>query len=255
MYKLLGKYHKGCIKDSFDYRDFKYIPKLEISVDRPTSVDLRGPFMPDVYDQGNLGSCVSNAVMGSFQYLRRKEAKPDYMWSRLFNYWHSRVLESTPLEDSGCMIRDGIKTIATKGSCKESTWPYLIYKFKTCPSNTSFGEAEWHKGLKYESVNQSQTVMETRLFEGFPIIIGVDVYESFESSQVATTGYVPMPNIHREKYLGGHAMLVCGYDSILKLFLIRNSWGTGFGDKGYLYMPYDYLFFLGNDYWTMELVS
>ncbi|MBK7996586.1 MAG: C1 family peptidase [Blastocatellia bacterium] len=79
------------------------------------------------------------------------------------------------------------------------------------------------------------------LAEGNPIIFGISLYESFDSHR--RKGLVPMPSrkeASREDH-GGHAMLCVGYSDADRTFIVRNSWGRSWGDKGYCYIPYDYL--------------
>jgi C1A family cysteine protease len=91
------------------------------------------------------------------------------------------------------------------------------------------------------------------LAEGFPFVFGFTVYEAFESSAVARSGLVPMPR-RGERALGGHAVLVVGYDAAVKKFLVRNSWGAGWGKEGYCWMPFAYLADrnLADDFWTIR---
>ena len=90
--------------------------------------------------------------------------------------------------------------------------------------------------------------MKTALAESLPVVIGIDVYESFESDEVAKTGIVPIPG-KKEQLLGGHAVCVVGYDDSKNWLIVRNSWGTSWGNKGYFYLPYKYHDLLG-DMWT-----
>jgi C1A family cysteine protease len=98
--------------------------------------------------------------------------------------------------------------------------------------------------------------MKACLASGYPIIFGFTVYESFESQQVANTGIVPMPG-HHESVLGGHAVLCVGYDDSTQRFIVRNSWGDSWGDKGACYMPYAYLLSrsLASDFWTIKTTN
>jgi C1A family cysteine protease len=65
---------------------------------------------------------------------------------------------------------------------------------------------------------------------------------------------MPGPN---EQTIGGHAVLAVGYDDSQNWFIIRNSWGTGWGMQGYFTLPYDYLTNdnLADDFWTIRLVQ
>jgi C1A family cysteine protease len=94
------------------------------------------------------------------------------------------------------------------------------------------------------------------LASGFPIVGGFSVYSSFESDQVAKTGIVPMP-AKNESQLGGHCVLIVGYDDAKQWFIIRNSWSDTWGAQGYCYMPYAYWTnpSLASDFWQIDLIS
>jgi C1A family cysteine protease len=94
------------------------------------------------------------------------------------------------------------------------------------------------------------------LASGYPFVFGFTVYSSFEGAKVAQSGIVPMPG-SAEKPIGGHAVLAVGYDDDTREFLVRNSWGPGWGIKGYFKMPYAYLTApkLATDFWTIRGVD
>jgi C1A family cysteine protease len=150
------------------------------------------------------------------------------------------------------MIRDGIKTLVKQGVCAEKKWPYVITKFDKKPSAACYADAAGHEVVAYARIQTLQD-MRTCLADGYPFVFGFTVYESFESAQVAKTGVVPMPKA-KEKVLGGHAVLAVGYNDAQKRFLVRNSWGTGWGMKGYFTIPYDYVADrnLADDFWTIR---
>jgi C1A family cysteine protease len=235
------------LPDLPDQRDYKFIPT---AVKLPDSVDLR-PQMPPVYDQKTLGSCVSNAIAGASEFLWMK-AKNEIVPSRLFIYYNGRVIENTVNQDSGLSCRDGIKSMANNGTCPETEWPYTISKFKNKPTAKCYTDAIKHKALKYQSVSQTLTDMQSVLASGYPFVIGISVYTSFESAAVAANGIVPMP-AKKEKLLGGHSTLVCGYDNSKQWFIVRNSWSASWGAAGYFFLPYTYLTNsnLSSDFWVI----
>jgi len=200
----------------------------------PASVDLRSKF-PTVYDQGALGSCTANALCGAFAYNA-----PGFAGSRLFLYYNERVIIGTVNYDSGAYLRDGIKTLKVQGLCAETLWPYIISKYRTKPTAACYTAALKNIVLTAQNIPPTLASMKQALTLGFPFVLGFRVYSSFESAQVAQTGIVPVPNTSTEKLLGGHAVCIVGYDDVKQCFICRNSWGSGWGDKGYFYAPYAY---------------
>jgi len=251
-----GKYlgHYGWMPDVPDQRDLVFAATRVISL--PPSVDLR-PGCPPVYDQGQLGSCTANAIAAAIQYeqIRQKEPKP-FAPSRLFIYYNERVMEHTVGQDAGAQIRDGIKSVNHIGACSETDWPYVIANFTRKPPPRAFKDAPLGKAVSYQRVAQTLDQMKGCLAAGFPIVLGISVYESFESPQVATSGVVPMPT-SSEKLLGGHAILAVGYHDAEQRFIMRNSWGTSWGLRGYFTIPYTYLTDsnLCDDLWTIQMVA
>jgi C1A family cysteine protease len=249
--KVVRRY--GYIPDIGDHRDKRRAYKLA-DFDTPPKVDLREK-MPEVYDQGHLGSCTANALAGAYQYTLIKEVKEVFMPSRLFIYFSERQMEGTVGVDAGAQIRDGIKSLADRGVCDEAIWPYLVDRFTTKPPTLCYTEAMKHKVATYERIDQSRNFLKATLAKGFPVVFGFTVYESFEAPEVARTGIVPMPGMH-EPVLGGHAVLLVGYDDDTSKFIVRNSWGPHWGDKGYCYFDYEYLIHpdLAADFWAVEFI-
>jgi C1A family cysteine protease len=204
----------------------------------PTKVDLREQMSP-IVDQGELGSCTANAIVsGLREYLlvhTKMEWKP---LSRLFLYWHEREIEGHINEDSGAYIRDGMKALQQIGVCPESDYPYVIAEFRDIPTPTAESDAAQYRITEYNRIPDLYA-LKAALAEGLPVVIGVLIYESFESPEVARTGQVPYPKKSIERVLGGHALLAVGYEDAANCVIVRNSWGTGWGDNGYCFMPYE----------------
>lgn len=246
----------GWTRDLPDARDFQYTaPLARYPHGLPKSVDLRSE-CPPVYDQGQLGCCTGNGIAGAIEFDQRKLGKKAFTPSRLFIYYNERVIEGTVSQDSGAQIRDGIKTVATIGAPPETDWPYNISAFTDKPPASAYADAKLDLVTTYSRVSQNLTQMQGCLAEGFPFVLGFTVYESFESQAVAESGIVPMPTTG-EKVVGGHCVVAVGYDDTKRAFIIRNSWGTGWGLHGYCYMPYEYLITanLASDFWTIRSVT
>lgn len=241
----------GWLRDLPDQRDHLYRLRHPAPGSLPLSVDMRG-MCPAVEDQGTLGSCTAQALVGALEFLEQKDNLPFVDLSRLFLYYNERALIGTISSDSGAMLRDGIKTLAKDGICKETRWPYVVSRFKRKPTKACYREAADHQITSYERL-ETLNDMHSCLAAGFPFVFGFSVYESFESQEVARTGVAPMPGPD-ERVLGGHAVLAVGYDEKTARFLVRNSWGTRWGQAGYFTMPFAYLEDRGlsDDFWTIQ---
>lgn len=241
----------GWLPDIPDQRDHLYGAVRKIPKTLPAKMDLRLLCSP-VEDQQDLGSCTANALAGALEFLMRRDKVTFADMSRLFIYYNERVIEHSVKTDAGAMIRDGIKTLAKQGACTEKHWPYDIARFAVKPTKACYSVALKYQILSYSRLS-SLDEMRTCLAEGFPFVFGFSVYDSFETQQVAKNGVVNMPK-PGERMLGGHAVLGVGYDDAAKRVIVRNSWGAGWGRKGYFTMPYDYLADrnLSDDFWTVR---
>ena len=246
----------GWLPDLPDQRDHLYAAPIVNLTTLPPKTDLRSK-CPPIYDQGQLGSCTANGIAAALQFDRMKQKlTPNFNPSRLFIYYNERVIEHTVDTDSGAQIRDGIKSVGHQGDCPETEWPYDIAKFAKKPSAGCYKDAIKYHAVQYQRVVQTLNQMKGCLASGYPFVFGFTVYESFEGQPVAKSGTVPMP-APSEKVLGGHCVVAVGYDDGHQRFIVRNSWGTGWGTKGYCTMPYAYLTDanLASDFWTIRLVS
>lgn len=246
----------GWKKDKLDPRDHRMLMAPRLMESLPSSVDLGGNCGP-VFDQGQLGSCTGNAIAAAFQYdLKVQGCSIIFTPSRLFVYYNEREMEGTVYEDSGAEIRDGMKAVATFGVCDEALWPYNVDIFTTKPPPAAYSSASEHKAILYQKVDQTEDGIRAALASGFPIVFGFNVFEAFESEEVAQSG-VLMPPFVGERPVGGHAVLAVGYQDDVRRIKVRNSWGPDWGMGGYFTMPYDYITNpdLASDLWVMQRVQ
>jgi C1A family cysteine protease len=247
----------GWNRDLPDHRDvFHQFGEVDLDKSIINMVDLRSK-CPEVYDQGTLGSCTANGIGGAYHFdeLRQNSLSP-FIPSRLFIYYNERAMEGTIESDSGASIRDGIKSIATVGVCDEKDWIYNIQSFTLQPSQLCYDSAKNNKAIQYKRVLQDEVQLKQCLNLGLPVIFGFSVYESFENDDVKTNGIVVMP-AKTERLMGGHCVMLVGYDNNRKVWIVRNSWGSQWGDNGYCYMPFEYLLSsdLASDFWTVQKIS
>jgi C1A family cysteine protease len=245
----------GWVPDLPDGRDLLYAAPPKALGKLPPKVDLRSK-CPPVYDQGQLGSCTANAIGAAFEFDQMKQRRKAFTPSRLFIYYNERAIEGTVDSDSGAQIRDGVKSVAKQGVCPETQWPYEIEEFRKKPPRPCYTEGRKNQAIQYLRLTQALSQLKGCLAEGFPFVFGFAVYESFESAEVAKSGHAPMPKAH-ESMLGGHAVLAVGYDEANQWFIVRNSWGKGWGMQGYFTLPYPYLLqpSLSSDFWTIRQVE
>ena len=239
----------GWIPDVPDGRDYLYNSAGPRKPKLPRIVDLRSLCSP-VENQGALGSCTANALAGNLEFLDRQGDGVHEDMSRLFIYYNERALLGTTGVDSGASLRVGIKTLVKAGSCAERSWPYDIELFAIRPPAACYEEALPRRIESYSRIEGLDGMLGC-LAEGFPFVFGFAVYESFENDETRRTGLVKMPGAS-ERMLGGHAVMAVGYDLVAERFLVRNSWGTSWGDSGYCRMPFEYLETLAADFWTVR---
>jgi C1A family cysteine protease len=261
----------GWIADLPDHRDFVYGAPAAVAAALPPKVDLRKTkLLPAVYNQGRIGSCTANAIAGALQFTRHKEGhSPDFTPARLFIYWNERNVEHTVPLDNGAQIRDGIKVVNKLGVVPESEWTYddtpanpnthlwpAGAKPALRPPPAVFTDAKNYQAIGYQRILRALSQFKGVLASGYPFVFGFTVYASFESAAVAQTGKLNLP-APKEDCLGGHAVLAVGYDDSSQRFIVRNSWGSGWGQAGYFTMPYAYLLDgnLSDDFWTIRVVE
>ena len=247
-------------KQSIDVRDIKF--KLEytqlISLHLPSILKLNDNIKLPVLSQGDLGSCTANAISNAILYDLKKNKKMPYQPSRLYIYYFSRFLEDNVDDDSGCNLRDAMKAIVKFGACDELLYPYKIQKFNKMPNKICIKQGKQRiKKIKYMSVCQNLNTIKNCLFNNYPIILGIELYDSSESDESLKSGNIQIPNVSNETYIGGHCILLMGYNDEKKIFYFLNSWGADAGENGYFYIPYSYILDskLAMDFWIIQSVN
>ena len=272
------KYGMGWLPDYPDFRDYHEehqgiqpmlapagISKRAARI--ATSADLR-QWCPPIEDQGNLGSCTAHAGVGLVEYYEKKAFGRYLDASRLFLYKVTRnLLHWTG--DTGAFLRSTMGGLVLFGVPPEEYWPYKISDFDKEPPAFCYAFAQSYQAIKYfrhDPPGTAQDVLLERikayLSAGHPSMFGFTVYSSI--AQADSTGKIPYP-CKGERIEGGHAIAAVGYDDKMKIkntgscgvettgaLLIRNSWGTGWGDGGYGWLPYEYVLKgLAEDFWSI----
>ena len=250
-------------------------PKKLSASDLPNIIDNRQYCSP-VENQGRLGSCTANAGVGMYEYMEKKAFGNYIDGSRLFLYKATRLLMGDEGRgDSGAYIRTTLGAIRLFGIPNEEYWPYSdeATKFDIMPDAWlwAFGQSFQsikHFRLDYSSDGQQNIQrMKEYVANGYPLDFGFTVFSSYSDSNT-NGGIFPYP-VATESVVGGHSVLIVGYDdnkiaknnrdgsSKTGCFLLRNSWGTSWGDHGYGWLPYAYFMpgangdVLADDVWTI----
>jgi C1A family cysteine protease len=278
----------GWLPDYPDFRDFtpekgsppagedRNVPQLLAQLDcaapaaqLPGTVDLREGFSP-IENQLTLGSCTANAGVGLLEYFERASSGRSLDASRLFLYKATRDLMGQT-GDTGAFLRVTMQAMVLFGIPPEEYWPYDVTAFETEPSAFCYAFAQNYRTVQYYRLDPPEVTdreallgrIKTNLAAKLPSMFGFTVYASYAQA-AAAGGAFPMPT-GGERRVGGHAIVACGYDDAKQIqnaapgatptvgaLRIRNSWGTGWGDDGYGWLPYEYVRQgLATDWWSV----
>lgn len=263
-----------------DLRDYTEIhPKIETVIQKlaladssllPDKVDLR-QWCSKIQDQGKLGSCTAHAAAGIIEYFERRSFSKEIGASRLFIYKNARNLRKVT-GDKGAYLRDTMAALVICGVPSENYWEYTDNDpdFDREPSSFIYAVADNYEALQYfchDSLGTSQSSAELLssvkryLVTGIPSMFGFYGFSSFTQADIP--GGIPYPSLD-EQAQWGHAVVAVGYDDTIKIknikynqettgaLLIRNSWGSNWGDQGYGWLPYDYVLNkLATDFWSL----
>lgn len=232
----------GCRRDTKDARDRlmrAYLPVAKL----PKKIDYTQKMTP-VRDQGDEGTCVAfSSAAGMKEYQEQIDWKKYMELSPRFLYSLCKKIDGEPGSE-GTQIRFAMKVLKAYGVCEEKYWPYAPHQ-SNGPKPGASADAKKFKELSYARILGLDELKLSIVSKG-PCVIGI---ECFRGIMKTRTDRVPMP-APGERTLGGHAICAVGYDDAAKLLKFKNSWSAAWGDRGYGYLPYNYVNKYMMDAWS-----
>lgn len=199
----------------------------------PLSVEIAD--LPEVYDQGAVGSCTAQALVGACEILAHRAGYAPERPSRRALYWRERSVEGSVAEDAGAILADGVEALRV-GWIDEARWPHA-----------TAWDASWIAAppppgeFSPRLINAEALVIDARdvaweIACGHPVAVGLRVTRAWEDLDGDT---LPGPE---GDSIGGHAVTLVGFDrGERRSFLVRNSWGSAWGDGGYAWLPFSWI--------------
>ncbi|WP_020470370.1 C1 family peptidase [Zavarzinella formosa] len=235
----------GCTPDLPDPRDAGFANTI---TDLPDHMQLDSPM--EVRNQGSLQACTSFAVAAAVRFAQIKQGLEDFEPSPLYVFFNTRSIEGHQSLNVAVAPRDAIKAVASDGSCKEEDFPYDESKFSVPPPQNCFLFGRDNKVVTYLRVPPDLTSLKSCIAQGFPFILAFTAFSGFRN--IGSDGMIPPAS---GAPIGGHCMLVLGYDDADQIFMCQNSFGEDFGNQGFVFMSYAYLLQNQFDIWTITQVQ
>lgn len=226
-------YTLGAHKSKFDPRDWKFKKVFTNFVGAqplPLTLDLRDK-LPQIRDQGNIGSCVAFASSAMKDFQEKTITSPLFIYSQRVN---------KPAE--GMFVRNALEILKSEGTVEEKIFPYKTELENIPPSKEIISEAKKYEIKSYAKIN-SVDEMKNALVHYGPVLIAIDVYNFGSNPWIKYQ--------KNDRLLGGHALAIVGYTQ--DSFIIRNSWGTNWGEKGYTYLNFNDFNYIKEAWSTIDL--
>ena len=219
------------------------------------NIDISNGFT-EIKNQGQQGACMSFSMVSVFEYFLKKNHVQFPDLSEQFLYYNARKRTGREQFDEGSTSVASIQTLSEEGICSEQAWPYKIGGYKEQPSSEAYKEAQQRRVKRAVMVEKKVEDFKSALDDGLPVVFAVDLFPSFGKG---VNGFISMPSddeVQQLKESGenhAHAMVLCGFNDEQRVFKVRNSWSTDFGDRGYCYLSYDYIMQYG--YWDCVAIQ
>lgn len=209
------------------------------SLNLPSSADLRRYFTA-IKNQGKQGACASFSLVSVFEFFMANETSTSPNLSEAFVYYNAREKSGDTDKDSGTTLHNVIKAMTDSGICIEELCPYKEKVFDEKPNDEAYIDGQKRKVVNAQNVQLEIETVKAAINEGYPVVASFRVFDSL-AKNVGGFVSLPSPKERENEKKEYHAMVICGYSDEQGYFIVRNSWGKDFGDKGYCYIPYAYV--------------
>ncbi len=235
------KGYAGALKDKKDRRDYSV---GSIGVELPEEINLK-EYVKEVKSQGTQNSCVAHALCSSIELqLNMKDPRRFMPLSERYSYYYGRKASNLFPQDNGMYPRDATKSAKKDGVAPEYLCQYNNADMNKKPSYISWSVAQVYGASikKYWRVFSSQNIKE-QLAIALPVRIAVPIYDYWINNK---SGNIRLPK-KTDRKIGNHEILIVGYFE--NYFICLNSWGSGWGNKGFFNIPMNYA---RTDSWVTE---
>ncbi|UJR21067.1 hypothetical protein I4U23_024167 [Adineta vaga] len=249
-----SRFNPFLYNSSYKYRSkrkdedrYKQVPSMRSYSfpNKPLSsrIDLRR-WMTPIEHQQDMNTCCANAFAGVCEYLIKLNTGRHFDVSRLFIYYNAQIMEQRTIhvQDSGSEPKDVALGIRKYGVCDERTWPYEHRLLNQEPSSRAYDEASKYTVILLKIPFGIEPILRC-LHNRLPIVISIKMVQDAGRDVQDNGGVLSIP-ARDNTFIGrtvSHAVLIVGYDLKRQVFLVRNSWGDGWGYDGYFRIPFDYL--------------
>jgi len=214
------------------------------------AIDLRSGFTT-IKNQGQTGACTAYSLTAIYEYILKSNKQQENDLSEAFLYYNARKRNGEENKLSGSRIDLAIESLVEDGICLEEKWPSkfgtddeILRHYTTEPDQDAKNDALLRRVKKAVNVKRTVDDIKSALEDGYPVVISTTLFDSFGKNPSGVIFYPTQEELEAlktDKSNRGHAMVICGFSEENKVFIVRNSWGIEFGDKGYCYIPYSYI--------------
>ncbi len=209
----------------------------------PTSKDLREPWWR-VGDQGATGSCVGWALAEGLlrwhfvkarRLVQTQSLSPRYVWMASKETDPINDRPTTFIEAEGTTLKSALDVARKFGVVRDSTLPFGTARLYAGQTKTFYALAAQLKVSMYFNLGLRQSDWRLWLATKGPILTRLDVDATWDDART-TRGL--LDTYQPQTIRGGHAVAFVGYTA--DRFIVRNSWGSAWGDGGFGYASIDY---------------